>query len=166
VIYSPLVKAITASDCRYLNREEQEKIAAYVTSIPKRLAAARQVEQKEDEIVEGCIAEQKRRYPSFASLHESAWEKSVRDMSLVLRCMVQAMMLDEVDFTAERMLYWLRSIAASTGITPKFAKEHFSHLRDMCRQKLSAEAYGFMEAHLERTIVVMSDFPEPLAPAV
>jgi len=165
-MYSQLMKTLNASDGRYLTREEQEHVLAYCQSMPKRLQASAMVEQKELEIVHTVIEAMKRRYANFANLHDRAWEKGQRDVQLVLRYNVQGMIMDDFDMASDKLLFWFRTIVASTNMTPQFVRETYTFLREACKQKLPADIYSLLAPHLERTIEVMSDFPEPHRPAV
>jgi len=165
-MYSRMMQIVNASDSRYLTPPEQEQVLAYCGTMPKRLQAARQVEQLEATLVNQVIGEMKKRYANFANLHDRAWDKSYRDIQLVLRYLVQGMLMDDVDMAAHKLLFWLRTIVASLGMTPAFMRDTYTFLREACKQKLPAEAYTLLEAHLNRTIEVLSDFPEPHKAAV
>ncbi|MCS6852884.1 MAG: hypothetical protein NZ700_17125 [Gemmataceae bacterium] len=165
-MYSRLVQTIHAAESRYLNPQEQSIVLTYCASMPKRLQAMKAVEQKETEIVNQVITELKKRYVNFADLHDRAWEKGFRDVQLVLRYNVQGMLLDDSEMVAQRLLYWMRTIMAAVGMTPRFMRDTYTLLREACRQHLPAEAFQLLEPHLERTIAILSDIPEPHRPAV
>lgn len=165
-MYSRMMQTLNATDSRYPNAQEQEEIMGYLTSVPKRMQAMRQVEQKELEMVNQAVAEMKKRYPNFANLHDRAWDKAVRDMQLILRYNVQGMLMDDPEMASEKLFFWFRTIVASVGMTPKFMHDTYTLLRDACKQKLPADAFQLLEPHLERTIEVLSDIPEPHRPAV
>ncbi len=165
-MYSKMMKTLNNSDSRYLTREEQEEVLAYTTSVPKRLQAASQVEQKEMEIVQAVVEQMKRRYTNFQNLHDRAWDKAIRDIQLVLRYNAQGMVMDDLDMAADKLLFWFRTIIASVGMTPQFARDTYTFMHDACKQKLPADAFALLQPHLKKTIEVMSDFPEPYKPAV
>jgi hypothetical protein len=165
-MYSQLMTIINASDSRYLTPAEQERVLAYVQTVPKRLQAARAVEQKEEEIVNRVIVEMKKRYPTFTALHERAWEKGFRDVQLVLRYIVQGMIVDDAAMPADKLFVWFRSIAAALGMTPGFMRDTYDLLCESCRESLPADAFPLLEPHLRGAAEVLSDFPEPYRPAV
>ncbi|MBY0522996.1 MAG: hypothetical protein K2R98_06340 [Gemmataceae bacterium] len=165
-MYSRMMQIINASDSRYLTAQEQEQVMAYCASMPKRFQVSRLVEQKETEIVNQVIAELKKRYANFPNLHDRAWEKGFRDLQLVLRYIVQGMLMDDLDMAADKLLYWFRTIVASAGMTPRFMRDTYTLLRDASKQKLPPDAYQMLETHLNRTIEIMADIPEPYKPAV
>jgi hypothetical protein len=165
-MYSRLMKLINATDGRYLTPQEQEQVLAYVNSVPRRLQAARLVEQKEADIVNWVIAELKRRYPNFNRLHDRAWEKGFRDIQLVLRYVVQAMLVDDTAMPATKLYVWFRSIAAAVGMTPQFMRDAYDLLTTACRQGLPADAFVLLEPFLRDAADVLSTFPEPHRAAV
>ncbi len=165
-MYSRMMQIVNASDSRYLNAGEHDQILAFCTSMPKRLQAAKQVEQKEVDIVNLVIAEMKKRYANFPNLHDRAWEKGFRDIQLVLRYNVQGMLMDDLDMASEKLLFWFRTIVAAVGMTPRFMSDTYTLLRDACRQRLPADTFALLEPHLNKTIAVLSDIPEPHRPAV
>ncbi|MBL8800187.1 MAG: hypothetical protein JNM56_40265 [Planctomycetia bacterium] len=161
-----MMQLINATDSRYLTAAEQEQVLALCAAMPKRLQAAKLVEQHETELVNLALTEMKKRYTNFANLHDRAWEKGFRDMQLVLRYNVQGMLMDDLEMAADKLLYWLRTMVASAGMTPRFMRDTYTFLRDACRQKLPADAYQLLEPHLNRTIEVLADIPEPHKAAV
>lgn len=165
-MYSRIMTVINASDSRYLTAPEQEQLLAYAASLPKRLQAARAVEQKEDEIVNRVIVEMKKRYPNFPALHERAWEKGFRDVQLVLRYIVQGMIVDDAAMPAQKLLFWCRSLSASAGITPRFMRDTYELLTDSVRQSIPQDAFALLESHLRAATEVLSEIPEPYRPAV
>jgi hypothetical protein len=165
-MFSRPAKILNACDSRYLNKEETDALLAYTNSVPKRLAAAKAVEQKEREAVQWTLDELKKKYPNFAGQHDRGWEKGFRDMQLVTRYLVQGMLMDDLDVASEKLLYWMRTITACFGLTQQFHRDSYTLLRDAFKARLPADAYALMAPHFERTIEVLTDIPEPYKPAV
>jgi hypothetical protein len=161
-----LSKLATLSEGRYLTRDEQQDLLGFASALPQRVKVAELVEQKEDGIVRALTEEMKRRYPNFPKYHDQAWAKCNRDVTLVLRYDVQAMVFDDMKMLEDKVLYWLRTILAASNFTPQFVRDCYTILRDLCRQQLPPDAYRALEPYLERNISVVSDFPEPVTPAV
>lgn len=156
---------IQETDSRYPTPEEEQQILAWAQSIPKRLQIARAIEQKEQALTKYVIESMKAKYPNFARLHDQAWDKAFRDIQLVIRYNVQGMLLDDMDIASEKLLLWLRTILASFNMTPQFVRETYEFLKQAIAQQVP-EAQELMEPHLNRTIEVLADFPEPVTPAV
>lgn len=163
---SRLMQILEDADCRHLTAEEESALLAYASSLPQRLQAARQIARVEEESVRAALDEIKRRYPNFQGLHERAWEKSSRDMALVLRHVVQGMIADDLEMASEKLFYWLRTIVAAAGITPGFIRDAYGELREALRARITADQYALLEPHMTRCIETLSDFPEPYKAAV
>lgn len=165
-MYSGMMKLVNATDNLYLSPAEQKQFLAYTQSLPQRFAVARQVEAKEQEIVEHCYGQLRRLYPTFENFHTHGWDKGFRDTQLVLRYNVQAMLMDDPEVANDKLFGWLRTLLAGLDLTPRLVRDTFTALREACRVKLSAEAFTLLEPYLERTIALLSDFPEPAVAAV
>lgn len=160
------MKILNQCDSRYPTREEEETVLAYAESVPRRLQAARQVEQHEEEMVRESIDGMKRRYARFHSLHDRGWEKSFRDMQLCLRYAVQGMLVEDEVMPRDKLFAWLCTIVKGMGMTPQFSRDCYEMLHDSARKKLPAESFALLEPYLKRLTADMSNFPEPSRPAV
>ncbi len=165
-MYSRLLKIVNNTDSRYLNAEEQAAVLKYAASLPARIDAAKHAERVEGEAIRLTIQAIKRRFPKFESYHERGWEKGVRDMQLVLRYAVQAMILDDPEAAEEKLYIWTKTIIAAFNITPGFVRDSYTIFRDTLREQLPASAYTLLEPHLNLAIEALSDFPEPALAAV
>lgn len=161
-----LTKLVQNSDSRYLTPEEQEEILSYTESLPARFRVAAMVAEKEQFAVRHCIDEMRKLYPNFERHHDQAWQKAYRDVQLATRYAVQAMVLDDTAMLEEKLLYWLRTILASFGFTPKFVHDTYRLLAEGMQKNLPEEAYAMMKPVLDRIIDVLSQFPEPVTPTV
>ena len=54
----------------------------------------------------------------------------------MLRADVRAMLAGDLRSLEDKALFYLRSILAAYNVTPQFAREAFTRLRDHCRQRL------------------------------
>jgi hypothetical protein len=161
-----LKQIYTASESRYLTRDEMKEILSYTTSIPQRFKVAGQVEAKENDLVRSVIEYVKPRYPNMERFHPRPWERGARDVRLVLRHAVQAMIADDVSGLEERLLFWLRSIFAGVDLTPQFVRDTFSALEQAVKTQLPPEVETLLGPVLARVTEVLSDFPEPAVPSV
>lgn len=157
---------ILGSDSRYLTDEERSEIGGYLDGFAKRLEVMALVEEAEDNAVRFCIDNTRKRYPNFDKYHDKAWAKAFRDVQLTTRYMAQAMLIDEMSLLEEKLLFWLRTILAGFNFTPEFNRDTYTYLKEGFRQSLPPDAFAMMEPYLNRTIDVMSNFPQPATPAV
>lgn len=159
-------KLIYDADGRYLTPQECKLITDFASGFQGRFAAAREVEEHEEKIVTTAIATTRSAYPNFENFHEAGYSKCFRDMQLVLRYNVQAMVFCDVDGMNDKVLYWLRTILSGTCQTPKLISDAYTNLRAACQESLSDSTFALMDVPLSNTIEVLSDVPEPHVAAV
>ncbi len=160
-----LSKLATAADGRYFTADERRQILDYTDSVGRRIQAAEAIEQKEEALLRSVVEEMQKKYPSFAKYHDQGWARQFRDMQLVLRAAVQAMILDDVNQLDDRILFWLRTMFAANNYTPGFVRDCFTRLRDRLAEQ-GGDHFGLLKPGLDRSVEVLSDFPEPATPAV
>lgn len=159
-------KIINASDSRYLNKDEMKDILAYTTSLPARFKAAGQVEQHEVAAVRSCIDEMRKRYPNLEKFHAKGWDRSYRDVQLVVRYIVQSMILDDAKVMDDKLLLWLRTMLSGVDLTPQFIRDTYVLLADGFRRLMPQEAFAMFEPFLAHATEVLSDVPEPATASV
>jgi hypothetical protein len=158
-------KIAQAADGRYFSAEERQTFRSFADSLPQRIGAAEAVEQKEEAVIRTVLEQLQQRYPNFAKYHDQAWARQFRDVQLVLRAGVQAMVFDDVHRLDDKMLYWLRSMFAASNYSPRFVRDCFESLREQMKASLKHEDFDLLRPYLDRNIEVLGDFPEPAAPA-
>lgn len=161
-----LWELVNASDGRYFTSDEEAKVLKFAQTLPARFQAAAKVKAAEEPIVKSVIERMKQLYPNMARYHAAGWEKAHRDVQLVLRYNVQAMVCNDLQALEDKLLFWLRTILKSVNLTPKFIADTYVLLTQSCRDALPAEAFQLLEPALSRTLSVLSDVPEPHTAAV
>lgn len=159
-------KIILGSDSRYINSDERDEVKNYLSELEQRLDILSLVEEAEDGAVRFCIENTRKRYPNFDKYHDKAWAKAFRDVQLTTRYIAQAMLIDEISMLEEKLLYWLRTILAGLNFTPEFNRDTYTYLKEGFRQALPPDAFVRIEPFFDRTIDIMSSFPNPANPAV
>jgi hypothetical protein len=161
-----LSKLATAADGRYFSADERRQIKDYTDSLQRRLDAAEAVEQKEEAALRGVIEEMQKKYPNFAKYHDQGWARQFRDMQLVLRSVVHAMIMDDIDQLDDRILFWMRTMFAANNYTPAFVRDCFTRLRDRLAEQAGRDHFDLLKPGLDRSVEVLGDFAEPATPAV
>jgi hypothetical protein len=157
----PLSAILRQSDGRYLTADERESVLTYARDLPGGVEAARAVEASEGGLIDAVVAELRERYPRFERLFPNAWDRLAADLRLVLRADVRAMLAGDLRVLEDKALFYLRSILSAYNVTPQFARDAFTLLRDRCRDQLGDEVFARLEPYLERNVQVLADFPEP-----
>lgn len=166
MIYSRPIKTLAGCTGRYPTAAEEEAVLDWAASAPRRLQAANLIAQKEQQIVREAVDSMQPRYPKFAPQHDRAWDKATRDMGLVLRYAVQAMIVDDSDMANDKLFVWLGTIVRSTGHTPALFRDCYAAVVAGCRKHLPADAFDLAEPYLQRAADDMSAFGEPTKQAV
>jgi hypothetical protein len=161
-----LQRIIHDSDSRYLTSEEKEAFNAYFERFSTHVKHAEAIEEAEEAAVRFCIENTRKRYPNFDKYHDKAWAKAFRDVQLTLRYNVQAMLLDDRQGLEDKLLYWLRTILAGFNFTPEFNRDTYTYLFEGIKKNVPPATADAISPFLERTIEIMSDFPEPAVAAV
>ncbi len=151
---------------RYWNAEERDQLLHYTQSVPQRIEAADWIEKKEEAAIRSVMEALQANYPNYPKFHANGWAKCARDVQLVLRAMVSAMIVDDMSVLEDRVLYWLRSLLAAANLTPAIVRDAYTTLHNFYRQELPSHLYPLVEPYFERVVQVLSDFPEPHTPAV
>lgn len=92
---------------RYLKGEELRLVAQYVSSIPERLAAYRNLRDSELEIMQWVARQLEAEMPSEQT---EVLERSLRNALLMLRHCGMAMVLNEESIIRDRFLNWVGPI--------------------------------------------------------
>ncbi|QDV04613.1 Phycobilisome protein [Planctomycetes bacterium Poly30] len=163
---SPILKLVYESENRYLTTEECRSISSYAASIPSRLAIASEVEKVETAAVRDFMDRVQKKYPRVDKFHEQAREKGERDGALTVRVITQSMVLNDMSYLDERLLFWFRTIQSSFGFTPTFIRDSYTFLKQSFLERLSMDAAKALTPYFDRVIEVLSDFPEPATPRV
>ncbi len=151
----------------FLCDTDQATILEYTNSLPRRFAVSKAVEQVEETVVGKTVEEMRNKYPNFfEKYHDYASEKGIRDISLVLRYTVLAMICADLTFQKERLLTWLSSIYGGLNFTPEFNRDAYTLLRDHLQQHLAAEDFTLLEPYLNINIDILGSIPEPYTPMV
>ncbi|XZE34416.1 hypothetical protein SH501x_005236 [Pirellulaceae bacterium SH501] len=157
---------LLGSDSRYLSAEEKTEFSEYLERTRRLIDVLGQIEENEDTAVRFCIDNTRKRYPNFDKYHTNAWAKAFRDVQLTTRYMAQAMLLSDMKILEDKLLYWLRTILSGFSFTPEFNRDTYTYLKQGFRQALPPDVFEEFEPYLDRSIEILSDFPNPAVPAV
>jgi len=141
--------------------ETRSRLAAWASSLDARLAAAEAAEAAEGAAVRYAIDALKRDYPEYSLHQPNAWAKGFRDVQLMLRHNVSAMVRDDAEWLEHDFLAWLKTILqAYLFHSPKFVRDTYVLLKEACRRELPAPAFRLLAPYLDLTIQVLADLRE------
>jgi hypothetical protein len=163
---SQLPKLARATEGRYFQPDERQALLDKAATLPLRFQAADQLQEREETIVQAVMEALQERYPESSAIKGPALAKTRHDVQLVLRFNMQAMVLDDMRWLEEKVLFWLRTILAAGNFTPQFSRDCFTLLREQVEKNINPESAALLQPYLDRNIEVLSDLPEPVAQSV
>lgn len=111
---SEVENLLRAAEGRFPSVEESRRMLVIARSYERRLAVCVALEAKESVIARRATELTMAKYPKFRERH-MADEKSMRDMSLVLRYVAHSLLRNDEEFLREKLLYWMQGVFASKG---------------------------------------------------
>ncbi|MEM6369285.1 MAG: hypothetical protein AAF851_13360 [Myxococcota bacterium] len=148
---------LQSAEGRYLTSKETASLTQYSDGLPGRLKASAEVEQREGLIVDEVLESVLSRYSDISQRYKEGERKAQRDLSLVLRYCVLAMVKDDRLFLRDNLLLWLKTILEGIGLSQEFVKDSYSSLLTTCEKQLSAEAFGLLEPYLKDCVEVLGE---------
>jgi hypothetical protein len=148
-------KMFSDAEGRYLEPVEQAAIIEYANSLEHRLAAMREIQEKEAGIVSACVDAMLEDDPGLYERHVEVREKAIRDMTLVLRCCAAAMVRDSEVYLKQRILSWFRTILVAFDMQ-QVVQTAYVGLHERCGQELDPNHFALLSPYLELTIQELS----------
>ncbi len=129
-MHTQLREVMLGAEGRYLSSEEIDRVRNLVKSYEDRLAIMQKLELHEIEIVKETIDRVFEKFPQFYQDRPNAYDKCMRDESLVLRYATMAMVNDDPEIFTEKVLYWMKTVVQSMefGAEAKFTYEFMQTL--------------------------------------
>jgi len=143
-------------DTRFPDKEEESSLIKYCNSLKFRLEVMKEVEQKEKAIISESVTFMMNKYPSLDENFNDVKYKTYRDLSLILRYCVLAMVRDDLDFLKNQLLYWLRTILKSFGFETGSLIDTYRKMDELCERELDPKAYKIMKPYLSSVIEIVN----------
>ena len=158
---TPIYQIVDTCENRYLTQQEESEILDYVNDLPQRFKAARELHKAESPASKKMVRRLRDKYPTLSDHHDDQWTKTYRDCQLILRVAAQAMILDDIRYLDEKVLFWMRTIMQSLDLTPELMSDTWTFLKEEVTGLMSPFAAEVFEPYLDRIIEVLSSIPEP-----
>jgi hypothetical protein len=94
---------------RHLTDAELDKMLDVFPALDARVAAAREIREKETALIGRCVKEIYALYP-YERHHEHATAKCVRDVRYVVAYATHAMLADDMRWFEDKLLIWMKTI--------------------------------------------------------
>ena len=132
-----ITKLTIEADGRYATDRELEFVEDYLSSADLRLSAYEKISEKSEEVLDKTKAMLDQKNPKLFTREtkdlSSIWR---RDVAIVLRCSVAAMLINDLDWLRDSLLLWHRTIVnanktehiseATYGVMPQVVEEYLT----------------------------------------
>ena len=134
-----ITKLTIEADGRYASDKELEFIQDYLDSVELRVSAYEKIRDKSEEILDKTKAKMEVKTPNLFARGKrdlgSIWR---RDVAIVLRCSVAAMLVNDLDWIRDSLLLWHRTIV-SANKTNHISDATYSLMPEVMKEYLTDE---------------------------
>lgn len=155
-------KLLSDAEGGYLEATDQSALSEYAASLEDRLRVMRSMQQHESTVVKTTMDRLWEVHPDMKVRHPQAYERGIRDMTLVYRYAAMAMVRDSREFLDQKLLHWFRTIIVAFEMEEplQFAYAELLGQTEAC---LSAEDFSWVEPFLQRVQEVLVPAEEQAA---
>lgn len=143
-----LLSVFQKDENAYPNSEMQSMLSDYSQSVNLRLAAFTELESVEKAILDKTCERIFEKYPKVEARVEG-YEKTHRDMALILRYCGQAMLRNDMGFLEDRLLYWLATMLQAFKFGDNCLRDSYDWLDEETKQRLQAQHYELLQPYLQ-----------------
>lgn len=154
-----LMRMLDAAEGRALSDLESEQLMGYAEGLMARLDMHRTIEQAENAILTDVYETMMKQYPEIEREHgPTGPDKMKRDLGLVLRYAVLAMVMRDADFIHDKLAVWFRTIMFALS-NPQRVTASLVAVEQACTRHLSAATARELLPYLR---VVSDEFRQAL----
>lgn len=148
-------------DNAYPTADDRSAIENYLATAETRRAALEEVRQAATVVPEKVVAGLRLRYPQFARLRSTGFDKVQRDMGMLTNMAGNAMFLGEHETLDHEFTIWFQTILKGAHVSPQFMRDGFQLWHENLRANMSPTAWGLLRPHAEHIAEVLSNLPIP-----
>lgn len=142
-------QTMRASEGRYLTTKEKAVITDFFSKLDQRFKVMEDMEKNESAIANKAAETIMKAYPDFAQKHPAAKEKTIRDVTLVMRYMAHAIVRDDQKYLDDALLSWFRTILHGIGFKKEFLGDCYAIVEKVAMEELSPEAAEVTKPHFQ-----------------
>jgi hypothetical protein len=151
-----LAQVMTGAEGRYLTSAEMDNVMNIMRGYETRMNVMKEIEAHEDYIIKTTIERVFEKYPQFQQERPNAYEKCVRDESLVLRYAALAYVNDNPEIFTEKVMFWMQTIVQSMGFGD-VARFTYVTMQGYITEKLGAENAAGVNHYLQMMVDCLDD---------
>lgn len=145
-----------AAEGRYFNPAEKADLREFTLGLDARLAAMDEIAAKETVIVERTVREVFAAYPDMEKKYKNALQTCMRDTTLVLRYVAQAMVRRDPQYLNDGLLTWLATMLKGVGLAPHFIEDTYKAMGLIANKELSPAAAKLVQPFLAQCTSVLA----------
>lgn len=148
---SDIREMLSDAEGRYLEPEEQTVLMEYANSLEQRLIIMRDVQATENEIVESVVETVVDKHPEAIERHQQMRDKTARDVAMVLRYCVLAMVKDDPEYLEDQVLHWFRNVVVEAFEMTDYVDTAYATLIDEVERRLEPDDFQMLAPYLRMT---------------
>ena len=151
-----LAKLTTEADGRYASDRELQFLTDYLQSVEVRVSAYAKIRDRSEEILEQTKTKLDIAKPKMFARGEkdlsSIWR---RDVTIILRCTVAAMLVNDLDWLRDSLLLWHRTIV-NANQTKHISQATYSMMPEVMKEFLTDEEIKLILPILQLNQTILS----------
>lgn len=148
-------------DNAYPSAEDKSAIEEYLATVDVRRAALEEIRPLATVVPEKVVAGLRARYPQFARMRTTGFDKIQRDLGMITNMTANAMLLGEHDTMDHEFTIWFQTIMKGVHVSPQFMLDGMLLWQDLIRNSISAGAWSLFRPHAEHVTEVLTSLPVP-----
>lgn len=154
-------RVIYRLDNAYPSPEDRTAIEEYLATAEARRAALEEIRPLANIVPEKVVAGLRARYPQFARLRSTGFDKVQRDLGMITNMTANAMFLGEHETMDHEFTVWFQTILKGAHVSPQFMRDGMQLWQELIRSSISAGAWGLFRPHAEHVTEVLTNLPVP-----
>lgn len=154
-----IMEMLHAAEGRYLSAAEKATLREFTLGLDARLAAMDEIAAKESVIIERAVREVFTAYPDIEKKYKSAMQTCIRDETIVLRYVTQAMVRNDPQYLTDGLLTWLATILKGVGFAPHFIEDTYKVMALTASKELSPATAKLLQPFWAQCASVLSGRP-------
>lgn len=151
-----IMDVLHAAEGRYFNVTEKAALREFTLGLEARLTAMDEIAAKESAIIEQTVREIFAAYPDMEKKYKGATQSCIRDTTLVLRYVAQAMVRSDAQYLNDGLLTWLATMLKGVGLAPHFIEDTYKTMGLTASKELSPATAKLLQPFLMQCASVLS----------
>lgn len=144
------------TDNAYLSADDMQLLTAYSASLSDRMAALQDLQQHEAKIAKETTDRIVEVYPKIAARIEG-YEKTERDLVLIIRYCGQAMLRDDRQFLNDQLLYWLKTMLQAFKFGENVLYDSYVWMKEASARHLTPASYSLLEPYMNLVLEIVAE---------